>query len=98
MRILVTGVTGQVGGALAARLHTLATVIPADRSTLDLSRPGEIASRLDEIAPDVIVNSAAYTQVNRAECERELAFTVNATTPGAMARWASTHGVPIVHL
>jgi dTDP-4-dehydrorhamnose reductase len=98
MRILVTGVTGQIGGALAARLQTLATVIAADRSMLDLSRPDEIGSRLDDIAPDVIVNCAAYTEVDRAECERELAFRVNAASPGAMARWASRRGVPLVGL
>jgi dTDP-4-dehydrorhamnose reductase len=98
MRILVTGVTGQVGGALASRLQPLATVVAADRSVLDLSRPGEIASRLDEIAPGVIVNSAAYTQVDRAECERELAFKVNAASPGAMARWAARRRVPLVNL
>src|SRR5215831_12380060 len=98
MRILVTGVTGQVGGALVGRLRNVATVVAADRSTLDLSRPGEIASRLDEIAPDLIVNSAAYTDVDRAECERELAFVVNAASPGAMARWAARREVPLVSL
>src|SRR5262249_61987595 len=94
MRILVTGVTGQVGGALVGRLRNVATVVAADRSTLDLSRPGEIASRLDEIAPDLIVNSAAYTDVDRAECERHLAFVRNAASPGATARRAGPRAVP----
>jgi dTDP-4-dehydrorhamnose reductase len=98
MRILVTGVTGQVGGALTARLQTVADVVAADRSVLDLSRPAEIGLRLDEIAPDVVVNCAAYTEVDRAECEREIAFNVNAAGPGAMARWAARHGVPLVSL
>jgi len=98
MRILVTGVTGQIGGALVDRLQEVATVVPADRSALDLSRPGDIASRLDEIAPEVIVNSAAYTDVDQAECERELAFIVNAAGPSAMARWAARRAIPLVNL
>jgi dTDP-4-dehydrorhamnose reductase len=98
MRILVTGVSGQVGGAIAVRLRTLATLIAGNRSVLDLSRPAEIASRLDEMAPDLIVNSAAYTEVDRAECERELVFKINAESPGVMARWAACRKVPLVNL
>lgn len=97
MRILVTGVTGQVGSALASQLRSLGTVIPADRAALDLTRPTEIAKRLSELAPDVIVNPAAYTAVDRAEDERELAFMVNAEAPGVLARWAADHAVPLLH-
>jgi hypothetical protein len=98
MRILMTGVTGQVGGALVSRLAGKHAVVAADRDTLDLSRPAAIAVRLDELNPDLIVNPAAYTAVDQAEDERDLAFTVNAESPGAMARWAAARGVPIVHL
>jgi dTDP-4-dehydrorhamnose reductase len=52
---------------------------------------------LDEVAPDLIVNPAAYTAVDRAEDERELAFRVNAEAPGEMARWAAVRGVPFIH-
>jgi dTDP-4-dehydrorhamnose reductase len=97
MRILVTGVTGQVGRALAQRLETLGDVIPADRSVLDLAEPGTLAEALDRLAPDLIVNPAAYTAVDRAEDERELAFVVNGEAPGAIARWASRMQVPLVH-
>lgn len=97
MRVLVTGVTGQVGGALAAKLAGSRTVVPATRSVLDLTRPGELASRLDEIAPDIVVNPAAYTAVDRAEEERDLAFVVNAEAPRALARWAERRGVPLLH-
>ena len=89
MRILITGVTGQVGGALVEALRPLGTVIPADRAQLDLSRPDAIASVLDTLAPDLIVNPAAYTAVDRAEDEREVAFRVNAEAPGVIARWAA---------
>jgi dTDP-4-dehydrorhamnose reductase len=97
MRILVTGVTGQVGSALCARLDRLGTIIAADRQVLDLAKPAEIAARLDALAPTVIVNPAAYTAVDRAEDERELAFVVNAEAPHAIADWSARRGVPILH-
>jgi dTDP-4-dehydrorhamnose reductase len=97
MRILVTGVTGQVGAALRAPLESAGSVIAADRSLLDLSRPEQLSSALDRMSPDLIVNPAAYTAVDRAEDERELAFLVNAEAPGAIARWAVGRGVPLVH-
>lgn len=97
MRILVTGVTGQVGTALATRLDGVGTVLAVDRAALDLARPAEIASRLDALSPDLIVNPAAYTAVDRAEDERDLAFLVNAEAPCAVARWAADRAVPLVH-
>jgi dTDP-4-dehydrorhamnose reductase len=97
MRILLTGVTGQVGAALREALRASATVIGADRSLLDLSRLEEIPSILDRCAPDLIVNPAAYTAVDRAEDEKELAFLVNAEAPGIIARWAAPRGIPIIH-
>jgi dTDP-4-dehydrorhamnose reductase len=78
MRILVTGVIGQVGAALRTPLETIGSVITADRNLLDLSRPEQLTSTLDRIAADLIVNPAAYTAVDRAEGERDLAFWVNA--------------------
>lgn len=97
MRILVTGVSGQVGSAIVPRFARFGTVIAADRKVLDLSEPAAIARRLDAIAPDFIVNPAAYTAVDRAEDERDLAFRVNAAAPEALARWASGRQVPLVH-
>jgi dTDP-4-dehydrorhamnose reductase len=97
MRILLTGVTGQVGTALRAPLECAGSLIAADRSQLDLARPELVASVLDRIAPDLIINPAAYTAVDRAEDESELAFRVNAEAPGEMARWAAACGVPLFH-
>jgi dTDP-4-dehydrorhamnose reductase len=97
MRVLVTGVTGQVGGALAARLSPSATVLAADRGVLDLAAPQTLAGTLDRLAPDLIVNPAAYTAVDRAEDEPDLAARINAEAPGAIARWAARRGVPLVH-
>jgi len=98
MRILVTGVTGQVGGALVSRLAGRHSVIAAARDMLDLSRPDAIAGRLDELTPDLIVNPAAYTAVDQAEDERDVAFTINAEGPAAIARWAAARRVPLVQL
>ena len=97
MRILVTGVTGQVGGALVARLNGLGTVVPANRAMLDLTRPADLSRALDDLAPDLIINPAAYTAVDKAEDERELAMRVNGDAPGVLARWAAARGIPLIH-
>lgn len=97
MRILLTGVTGQVGRALWQPLAEFGTVAAADRATLDLSQPASIAQALDEIQPQLIVNPAAYTAVDLAEDERDLAFRINAEAPAALAAWAAARGVPLVH-
>jgi dTDP-4-dehydrorhamnose reductase len=97
MRILVAGVSGQVGGALVPRLQNLGTVIPVDANTLDFVRPQGLADALDRLAPDLIVNPAAYTAVDKAEDEPDMAMTVNATAPGILARWAAARAVPLIH-
>ena len=97
MRILLTGVSGQVGSALLPRLKDFAEVIAADRKLLDLTAPEAIPGVLDRVRPDLIVNPAAYTAVDRAEDEPDLAFQVNALAPGALAQWAARAGVGLVH-
>jgi dTDP-4-dehydrorhamnose reductase len=86
-----------VGGALVERLRSLGSIVAADRAMLDLARPDEMPAALDRIAPDLIINPAAYTAVDRAEDEVDLAFRVNAEAPGALARWAAGRGVPLIH-
>jgi dTDP-4-dehydrorhamnose reductase len=97
MRTLITGVNGQVGGALAQKLKTYGTPLLVDRTTLDFSDPDNLPAKLDELAPDLIINPAAYTAVDQAESERELAMTINAVAPGVVARWAAAHDVPLIH-
>jgi dTDP-4-dehydrorhamnose reductase len=97
MRILLTGSSGQVGGAFRQPLGRIGQVLAPDRSILDLSRPLSLPRALDELTPDLIINPAAYTAVDLAEDERELAYRVNAEAPGIIARWASKRGVPMVH-
>ncbi len=98
MRVLVTGVTGQVGGALLTALDGKADVVPAPRAVLDLADTETIASALDRIAPDLIINPAAYTAVDRAEDERDLAYRINGEAPGHIASWAARRSVPLIHL
>jgi dTDP-4-dehydrorhamnose reductase len=97
MRILLTGKSGQIGGALLPLLQTRGVVLASSRSDLDLSKPEAIGPILEQMAPDIIVNPAAYTAVDRAEDEPELAASVNAEAPAAIARWAASKRVPVVH-
>ena len=97
MRCLLTGITGQVGGALNARLQSIGTIVAADRALLDLTRPAAIEPLLDQIVPDIIINPAAYTAVDNAEAEAELAMVVNGQAPGVIAGWAARHHVPFIH-
>jgi dTDP-4-dehydrorhamnose reductase len=97
MRILVTGVSGQVGGALLPRLKPIGTVIPHDEFTLDFTKLESISAALDRDAPDLIINPAAYTAVDKAEDEPELAMRINGEAPGVIARWAAKHSVPLIH-
>jgi len=93
VRILLTGVNGQVGWELQRTLAPLGEVIAADRSVLDLSDTASIRRGVAAIAPDLIVNPAAYTAVDKAESEPELAHAINALAPAELAAC----GVPLVH-
>src|SRR5262245_3484970 len=96
MLVLVTGVTGQVGGALLNVLPA-ASIVAASRDLLDLAQPSQLAATLNRIGPDLIVSAAAFTAVDRAEDETEMAFRVNAEAPGAIAQWAALRNVPVIH-
>jgi dTDP-4-dehydrorhamnose reductase len=97
MRILLTGAGGQVGGALLPRLQRFGTVIAVGADALDFAEPKRVGTALDRLAPELIINPAAYTAVDKAETERDLAMVVNATAPGIIARWAAAHAVPLIH-
>ena len=98
IRVLVTGAGGQVGAEVARELRACrAEVVAHDRSTLDLARPDDIAARIREARPDVIVNAAAYTAVDRAESEEAIARAVNGVAPGILAAEAKRTGALLVH-
>lgn len=99
MRIAVTGRHGQVAQALGERAMAAAVEIcPLARPDFDLTRPDAIAAALARLKPDAVVNAAAYTAVDAAETEPELAHAINAAGAGAVARAAARLGVPVVQL
>jgi len=95
--ILLTGARGQVGAQLAAQLATHGDVTAVDRGTLDLADPDAIVAAVRGLKPDLIVNAAAYTAVDRAETERDLAFAVNAIAPGILAAEAKRLSAVLIH-
>lgn len=97
MRILVTGRTGQIGKRLLQTLAPLGDVVGTSRAEFDLDETSRLGSALDRLAPDLIVNAAAYTAVDQAQREPALAHRINADAPGAIARWAATRDIPMIH-
>ena len=101
MNILLFGKGGQVGWELQRSLSVLGTVTALDHDSADhcgdFSNPEGVAATVRALRPDVIVNAAAHTAVDKAESEPELARLINATTPGAIAREAAQLGAWMVH-
>lgn len=95
MRILVTGTQGQVVTALKA---ADADVMALGRPDIDLADPKSLRGPITAARPDVIISAAAYTAVDKAESEPDLARAINGEAPGDLARIASELGVPLLHL
>jgi dTDP-4-dehydrorhamnose reductase len=97
---VILGHSGQLGGALTRLLQKVRTddqVIPLSRKEADLSQPERCIKLLEKIQPSIIINASAYTQVDLAETERELALQINAKTPGIIAFWCAQHHIPFIH-
>ena len=94
MKILLTGRSGQVGSELQAILHP---VVATDHATLDLADADAIRRAVSGAKPSVIVNAAAYTAVDKAESEPDLAMRINAAAPGVLAEEAKRAGALLVH-
>ncbi len=97
MKILLLGKTGQIGCELEKILCDLGTLIAIRREQLDLSKPNSIEPAILDIQPNIIVNAAAYTAVDKAEDEIDLAMTVNGLAPGILAKAAKKVGAGLIH-
>ena len=97
-KILLTGINGQLGQELQQTLIPLGEIIGVNRQQLDLTKPEQIREAIATIKPDIIVNAAAYTAVDKAETEVDLAMTVNATAPKVIAEAASKIKATVVHI
>ncbi len=102
MKILLLGKNGQVGWELQRALAPLGELVALDFDSpgplvADFSKPESLAVTVRAVAPQVIVNAAAHTAVDKAESEPELARSINSTAPGVLAREAATLGAWLVH-
>ena len=99
MRVLILGKSGQVSRELARLAWPAETdVVQLGRDACDFSRPSTIAAAIEPVAPDYVINAAAYTAVDRAESEPELAMAVNGEAPGEIARVCERIGARLVHI
>jgi dTDP-4-dehydrorhamnose reductase len=100
--LLVIGSTGQLGWELVRAMAPLGRVVGASLEghagpIVDLSRPGSLSGLVAAVKPDVLINASAYTAVDRAEEERELAALINVDAVGEMGRLAAGRGIPVIH-
>ena len=97
LKILISGKTGQVALELQKQLAGLGELIVLGRDELDLTQPEQIRQQVRAHTPDLIINAAAHTAMDKAESEPELAFAINATAPGVFAEEAAALGIPLIH-
>ncbi|WP_025918369.1 dTDP-4-dehydrorhamnose reductase [Herminiimonas sp. CN] len=97
MKILLTGKTGQVGYELERSLQGLGEIIALERSQMDLADLDQVRDVIRAVKPSLIVNPAAYTAVDKAESEPELAMRINGDAPGVMAEEARRLGAAMIH-
>jgi dTDP-4-dehydrorhamnose reductase len=97
MKILLTGCAGQLGRELKRSLASLGEVVACDRRQIDLADPDALRDAVRAIAPEAIVNAAAYTAVDNAEAEPATAGAINAVAPGILADEAKRLGALLLH-
>jgi dTDP-4-dehydrorhamnose reductase len=97
VKILLTGRNGQLGWELERCLPPLGQLVAFDHASLDLADPDQIVARVREVRPRLIVNAAAYTAVDRAESEPELAMQINGAAPGILAEETKRLDALLVH-
>jgi dTDP-4-dehydrorhamnose reductase len=97
MKLLVVGHLGQVGVELQRTLAPLGELSLADKESVDLAQPSTIRELIDRARPDIVMNAAAYTAVDRAETEPELAHAINGIAPGIFAEETARRGALLIH-
>lgn len=95
MRVLVAGASGRLGSAIVQALPY--TVLAPAREQLDLFKTQDIQESLDRLSPDAVINAAAYTDVDKAESERDVARRINSDAPNEIGLWGARNKVPVVH-
>jgi len=99
MKVLVTAAGGQVGHALTSLAKdTSFEIICLPRQQLDITETSSIQASIEQIKPDVLVNAAAYTAVDKAESDQDAAYLVNETGPENLARTCQQVGIPLIHI
>ena len=98
MKIFLTGKNGQLGRRLEKDLKKIHKVIATDRNTLDLLDTQFIKDTVHQVNPDLIINAAAYTNVDQAEKEKDLVYKVNALAPKTLSQAAKELDIPISHI
>lgn len=95
--ILLIGKNGQVGGELSHLLPLLGKVVAPDHNQMDLSKLDDIRRTIEQVRPQLIINAAAYTAVDKAQTDEAMAFAINAEAPGLIALEAKKIGATLVH-
>ncbi len=99
MKVLILGAQGQVGFELMRAAWPAGTRLAGcARPEVDLTRPDTVTAAFAALAPDLVINAAAYTAVDRAESEPELAFAVNRDGPAMLAALCAERGLPLLHI
>ncbi len=98
MKVLITGAEGQLGRELRMQAPESVTMISAGRSELDITDADQVLAAMQRLSPDAVINAAAYTKVDLAETERDIAYAVNATGAGNLARAAHSTGARFIHV
>ena len=96
-RFLILGANGQLGIELQRAFHDNGQVIALGRADCDLSKPDSIRAAIENVHPDIILNAAAYTAVDRAESESDLAMSINGEAPGILASEAKKQKAVLIH-
>ena len=98
MRILVTGSNGQVGTCLKELLSASHEILAVDKEQLDITDPLQVKDTFNQFQPEVVVNAAAYTAVDKAEDEKDIAYSVNRDAVELLAKAAEKHDAMLIHI